>query len=87
MKCGETCIAVPDSLTEVLKTNKDWIDPLNQAQIICDVSALTETGHVSYGDLDFLLDNDRDCQSDAGVNLAFLRCLGRCFYDALLKLN
>ena len=34
-------------LAEVLKTNKDWIHPLNRAHIICDVAALTETGHVS----------------------------------------
>merc|ERR1712029_1269509 len=36
-----------DKLAEVLKTNRDWIHPLNRAQIICDVAKLAETGHVT----------------------------------------
>ena len=49
-------------------------------------SALTETGHVSYGDLDFLLDNDRDCQSDAGVNIASQAVWLRLFFEVSRKM-
>ena len=34
-------------LAKALLTHRDWIHPLNRAQIICDVRALAGTGHVT----------------------------------------
>ena len=36
------------ALASVLATALDHIHPLNREQIICDVAALANTGHVSF---------------------------------------
>jgi len=35
------------ALAEVLRTNRDWIHPMNRAQIICDAAQLAEVGLVT----------------------------------------
>ena len=57
-----------------LATNKDWIHPLNRAQLICDVAALAETGHVSPEIRDSLL-SYIDQETDFAPLYAFKNCL------------
>lgn len=51
------------NLADILSANMDLIHPLNRAQIICDISALFDTGHVSLTTRDMILayiENDTD---------------------------
>jgi len=62
-----------DKLAEVLKTNRDWIHPLNRAQIICDVAKLAETGHVTMETRDNVL-SYIEMETDFGPNYAYQQC-------------
>ena len=64
-----------NSLAEMLKTNRDWIHPMNRAQIICDVSALTETGHVSSAVRDNILAY-MESETEFGPTYAYQQCVG-----------
>ena len=57
-----------------LRTNKDWIHPLNRAQIICDVAALAESGHVAAETKDNVLSYIDD-ETDFGPLYAFQQCV------------
>merc|ERR1719450_295687 len=60
-------------IADALKLNKDLIHPLNRAQLICDVVALTETGHVKPEIKDNLLSYIDD-ETEFGPLYAFEQC-------------
>jgi len=62
------------AIAEVLRTNRDLIHPMNRAQIICDVMALSGTGHVSMEVMDDVL-GYQDMETDYAPLYAFSRCL------------
>eukprot|EP00091_Calanus_sinicus_P005267 TRINITY_DN15695_c0_g1_i1.p1 TRINITY_DN15695_c0_g1~~TRINITY_DN15695_c0_g1_i1.p1 ORF type:complete len:397 (+),score=98.83 TRINITY_DN15695_c0_g1_i1:263-1453(+) len=61
------------ALAEVLRTNRDLIHPMNRAQIICDVMALSGTGHVTMEVKNDVLAYE-DMETDYAPLLAFARC-------------
>jgi len=61
------------AIAEVLRTNRDLIHPMNRAQIICDVEALSITGHVSKAIRDDVL-SYVDMETDYAPLQAFKRC-------------
>ena len=62
------------ALGRALATNRDWIHPLNRAQIICDVAALAETAHVTPEIRDTVL-SYIDQETDFAPLYAFKHCL------------
>ena len=62
------------ALGRALAANTLWIHPLNRAQIICDVAALAETGHVSPEIRDSVL-SYIDQETDFAPLYAFENCL------------
>ena len=62
-----------DAIADILKTNRDLIHPLNRAQIVCDVMALAETGHVSAEVKENILSYE-SLETDYAPLLAFERC-------------
>ena len=62
-------------LAETLATDRDLIHPLNRAQIICDVSALAETGHVTPEIRDNVLAYI-DQETDFAATYAYQQCAG-----------
>ena len=62
------------TLSKALYANKDWIHPLNRAQLICDVAALAETGHVTPEIRDGVL-SYIDQETDFAPLYAFKNCL------------
>ena len=62
------------ALGRALAANTQWIHPLNRAQIICDVAALAETGHVSPEIRDSVL-SYIDQETDFAPLYAFENCL------------
>ena len=62
-----------NKIAEVLKTNRDWIHPLNRAQIICDVARLVESGHVTTAIRDNVL-SYIDTETEFGPNYAYEQC-------------
>ena len=61
-------------IADALKLDKDLIHPLNRAQLICDVVALADTGHVSTETRDNLL-SYIDTETDFGPIYAYERCV------------
>ena len=64
-----------NKLADVLLNSKDLIHPLNRAQIICDTSALFETGHVSSDIRDRILSYVEN-ETEFGPLYAFQECAG-----------
>ena len=64
-----------NNLAEVLRTNKDWIHPLNRAQIICDVSALARVGYVNENIKNDVL-SYFDNETEFGPIHAYQQCIG-----------
>ena len=64
-----------NKLANVLQNNKDLIHPLNRAQIICDTSALFNTGHVSSDIKDMILSYIEN-ETEFGPLYAFQECAG-----------
>ena len=62
-------------LAEVLRTNKDWIHPLNRAQIICDVAALADIGYVSEDIKNDILSYFEN-ETEFGPVHAYQQCIG-----------
>jgi len=62
-----------EAIASVLKDNRDLIHPMNRAQIICDVVALAETGHVTTAIKDDVLS-----YVDMETEFAPLYAYGRC---------
>lgn len=61
-------------LAEALTAHRDWIHPLNRAQIICDVIALAQTGHVSLEMRDLVL-SYIEHETDFAPIYAYNNCL------------
>lgn len=61
------------ALAYILSTDRELIHPLNRAQIICDIVALTQTGHVSEAIRDLVLSYE-SMETDYAPKLAFERC-------------
>ena len=61
-------------IADALKLNKDLIHPLNRAQIICDVTSLAESGHVTAETKDNVLAYIDD-ETDFGPLYAFQQCV------------
>ena len=63
-------------IATTLKTDRHAIHPLNRAQIICDVIALTRTGHVTQEIHDAIME-----YIDMETDFAPLRALKECAYE------
>jgi len=63
-------------IATTLKTDRHAIHPLNRAQIICDVIALTRTGHVNQEIHDAIME-----YIDMETDFAPLRALKECAYE------
>ena len=61
-------------IADALKLNKDLVHPLNRAQIICDVAALAESGHVTAETRDNVLAYIED-ETEFGPLYAFQQCV------------
>ena len=62
-------------LAEVLRTNKDWIHPLNRAQIICDVAHMSSHGHLDQIIADDVLEYFGDKEQDFVAIRAYSECV------------
>ena len=71
-------------LAEVLRTNKDWIHPLNRAQIICDVAALADIGYVSEDIKNDILSYFEN-ETEFGPVHAYQQCIGSTDQNQIIQ--